>query len=111
MTMTENFIRNKTGRWAFLITLMAVFLLAACGVNDTATPNNAMKPIPADMLKGIPLMSKANTPPIAANGIAVNINRLSLIELNVKYSKTIINNSDIGTAIDKRCFAACKFSN
>ena len=37
----------------------------------TATPNNAIKPIPAEMLKGISRMSKANTPPIALIGMAV----------------------------------------
>ena len=38
---------------------------------STATPNNAMKPTPADMLKGMPRSSKAATPPIALSGTAV----------------------------------------
>ncbi len=51
---------------------------------NTATPNNAIKPTPAEILNGIPLINNANTPPIADKGMAVKINRLSLIELNVK---------------------------
>ena len=39
---------------------------------NTATPNRAIKPTPADILNGIPLSNSANTPPIAAMGIAVN---------------------------------------
>jgi hypothetical protein len=35
----------------------------------TAIPKSAMKPTPAEILKGIPLMSKATMPPVAANGI------------------------------------------
>ena len=46
----------------------------------TATPKRAIKPTPADILKGIPLSSKANTPPIADIGIAVKIKIASLIE-------------------------------
>ena len=37
----------------------------------TATPNNAIKPIPAEILKGRPLILKAKIPPIAEKGIAV----------------------------------------
>jgi hypothetical protein len=43
-----------------------------------------MKPTPAEMLNGIPLISKANTPPIALMGIAVKINKASLIEPKAK---------------------------
>ena len=37
---------------------------------STATPKRAMKPTPAEMLKGIPLSHKAQTPPMAASGMA-----------------------------------------
>ena len=50
----------------------------------TATPNKAIKPIPALMLKGIPRSIKANTPPMALIGIAVNIKPACLKERNVK---------------------------
>ena len=50
----------------------------------TATPNNAIKPMPAEILKGIPLISNANTPPMALMGIAVKIKVASLIELKVR---------------------------
>lgn len=39
--------------------------------SSTAMPNSTIKPIPAEMLKGISRNQRANTPPIAANGIAV----------------------------------------
>ena len=37
----------------------------------TATPNKAIKPTPAEMLKGISLAHKAKIPPMADNGMAV----------------------------------------
>ena len=40
---------------------------------STATPNRAMKPTPALMLKGMPRRSKAATPPIALKGTAVKM--------------------------------------
>lgn len=50
----------------------------------TATPKRAMKPIPADMLNGIPRRYNAKIPPIADNGIAVKIRKLCLNERKVK---------------------------
>jgi len=37
---------------------------------NTATPNNAINPTPALILKGIPRIAKNNIPPIAESGIA-----------------------------------------
>jgi hypothetical protein len=37
--------------------------------------NNAMKPTPAEILKGMPRKYNANTPPIADKGIAEKINK------------------------------------
>ncbi|MNK93534.1 hypothetical protein D3C87_1136980 [compost metagenome] len=37
----------------------------------TATPNSAIKPTPAEMLKGKSRIHKANMPPMADRGIAV----------------------------------------
>ena len=38
---------------------------------NTATPNNAIKPTPAEILNGILLAHSAKIPPIADKGIAV----------------------------------------
>ena len=38
---------------------------------NTATPNKAINPIPAEILKGISLNKSANMPPIAEKGTAV----------------------------------------
>ena len=35
----------------------------------TATPNKAMNPTPAEMLKGIPRTNRASRPPVAARGM------------------------------------------
>ena len=53
---------------------------------STATPNKAIKPTPADILKGIPRRYKANTPPIADKGIAVKISAAYRTELKVRNS-------------------------
>ena len=78
---------------------------------NTATPNKAIKPTPADILKGISLIHNANTPPIAEKGMAEKINKQCLIFLNAKNSITKINNKATGTAICKRLTACSKFSN
>ena len=77
----------------------------------TATPNNAIKPIPALILNGIPRNNNANTPPMALIGMAVKIKLACLMLLNVKNSKINISNKDTGTAIINRLLAFCKFSN
>lgn len=51
---------------------------------NTATPNKAIKPIPAEMLKGISRNHNANTPPIADSGIATKMSDACLMLLNVK---------------------------
>ena len=51
---------------------------------STAIPKSAIKPIPADTLKGIPLIHRSKTPPTVAKGIAVKIITASLIDLNAK---------------------------
>ena len=38
---------------------------------STATPNNTIKPTPAEMEKDIPRKAKAKTPPIVASGTAM----------------------------------------
>ena len=51
---------------------------------NTATPKRAINPTPAEILNGISRNHNATIPPMADNGIAVNINKDCLIELNVK---------------------------
>jgi len=51
---------------------------------STATPNKAMKPTPAEMLKGMPRADKAKTPPIAESGTALKTSRLSFSEPKAK---------------------------
>ena len=51
---------------------------------STAIPNKAIKPMPAEILNGMPRNHNANTPPIADNGIAVNIKPACLKLLNEK---------------------------
>ena len=69
---------------------------------NTATPNRAMNPIPAEILKGIPLSKSESTPPMAAIGMAVKIRMDCLMEPNVKYRRTKIKSSAAGTAIERR---------
>ncbi|MNY14907.1 hypothetical protein D3C86_1480960 [compost metagenome] len=78
---------------------------------STATPNKAIKPIPALILKGIPRSISANTPPMALMGIAVKIRLACFSELKVKYSSIKISRSDTGTAIMRRPLASRRFSN
>lgn len=51
---------------------------------NTATPDNAMKPTPAEMDNGIPRIHNAKTPPVNASGIPVKTNRASLKFLKVE---------------------------
>ena len=66
---------------------------------NTATPNKAMNPIPAEILNGKPLSSKAQIPPMADNGIAVKIKAACDIESNVKYNRIKMSANAIGSAI------------
>ena len=77
---------------------------------NTATPNNAMKPTPAEILKGIPRIQSAIIPPIADRGIAVKMSRACLTDENVRYNRKKISNKATGTAMLNRALAACKFS-
>ena len=77
----------------------------------TATPNKAINPTPADILKGIFLIQSAKTPPIAENGMAENISKQCLRLLNAKNNITNISNNASGTAICSRLTACSKFSN
>ena len=77
---------------------------------NTATPNKAINPTPAEILKGIPRKYKAQMPPMADKGIAVNMSSDCLTELKVRYNKTKINAKAAGTANISLARAFCKFS-
>ena len=49
---------------------------------STATPNRAIKPTPAEMLKGMPRSHSASTPPIVASGMPVKISAACFTERN-----------------------------
>ena len=76
----------------------------------TATPNKAIKPMPAEMLNGISRSSNANTPPIADIGMAVKINAAYFSELKVKNSKPKMRNNETGTAMLNLLEACARFS-
>ena len=66
------FVPSKT---IFFVSVSPAFLIRLNSANNTipfntATPNKAMKPTPALMLKGNPLSAKNKIPPIADSGIA-----------------------------------------
>ena len=72
---------------------------------NTATPNKAIKPIPALILKFIPRIHIPTTPPIAASGMAEKIIRLSAMLLKLINNNRNISNNATGTAMNKRAFA------
>ena len=78
---------------------------------NTATPNKAMNPTPAEILKGIPRSQSANTPPMADKGIAVKMSRDCLMLPKVKYSSTKMSAKAPGTATARRLLASTRFSN
>ena len=80
-----------------------------CSINtiplSTAIPKSAIKPTPAEILKGKSRNHKNNTPPTAESGMAEYTIRASLTLLKAKYSKIKIKNKAIGTAMAKRALA------
>ncbi len=78
---------------------------------STAIPNKAIKPTPAEILKGISLIYNNKTPPTADKGIALYMIIASLNESKAKYSIKKIRTNAIGTAIISLFIALCRFSN
>lgn len=76
---------------------------------NTLTPNSAMNPIPAEILKGIPAIHNANTPPIADKGIAEKTKTHWVIFPKVKNSRININANATGTAILNLLLASSRF--
>ena len=78
---------------------------------NTATPDSAMNPTPADIDSGISRSQSATKPPDNANGTPLKTNKLSLKLWNTAINKTkmVINASGITICI--RAAAEAKFSN
>ena len=59
---------------SFISSIPSFFNSLKCSINtipfSTAIPNNAIKPTPAEILKGKSLIHNKNTPPTAESGIA-----------------------------------------
>ena len=77
----------------------------------TAIPKSAIKPTPAEILKGISPNHSKNAPPIAESGITVKIRGAYFIELKAKYNSINLIINAIGTAMSSLHLAVCKFSN
>ncbi|CZH23989.1 Uncharacterised protein [Legionella pneumophila] len=78
---------------------------------NTATPDKAINPTPAEIDKGMPRNHKAKTPPVNAKGIPVNTKRASLTLPKLINSNRKMPNKVIGTTICKRWEADCNCSN
>ncbi|MNN70701.1 hypothetical protein D3C81_1865730 [compost metagenome] len=72
---------------------------------STATPDNAMKPTPAEIESGISRIHNAIIPPVSAKGTPVNTSRPSLTLPNIMNSSVNTSNSDTGTTICRRLAA------
>ena len=77
----------------------------------TAMPNSAMKPIAAETLNGMPVISSPSTPPKIAIGITLMASSVSMIEPKLNHSSTAISARLIGTTIDSRLMASCRLPN
>ncbi len=115
---------NNTGRKrsfvprikrSFMSVTPSVFNSFKCSINtmplSTAIPNRAIKPTPAEILKGIPRIHNSITPPTTDKGTAENTKAASRMELNAKCRKINMSKSDTGTASFKRLVALLRFSN
>jgi hypothetical protein len=69
---------------------------------NTATPDNAMKPTPAEIENGISRTHRASTPPTAASGTPVNIKIASLTDEYVQYNSPKINSNAMAMTIASR---------
>ncbi len=73
---------------------------------NTATPNSAINPTPAEILKGIPRSKSATTPPMADNGTAVKISMVCLDrpKAEIKKSKDQYHSCRNGDCKPAFCF-------
>jgi len=74
---------------------------------NTACPNNAMKPMAADTLKGMLVNSNAKMPPMSAKGTFNKINNALTIDLKASNNNTKIKKTLTGTMNANRFIARC----
>ena len=72
---------------------------------STATPDRAMKPMPAEIENGIPRRISAITPPVSASGTPLNTIAASLTDPKAQNNNAKISTSVTGTTIAKRWLA------
>ncbi len=77
----------------------------------TAIPNNAMKPIAAETLNGVPVSNSAKMPPIMAIGMTAMPSSVSVNEAKLTYSNTPISRMVSGTITLRRLIASCRLPN
>ena len=115
---------NKTGRKrsfvpritrSFMSVTPSIFNSFKCSINtmplSTAIPNRAIKPTPAEILKGIPLIHNNITPPTTDSGTAEKTSAASRMELKAKCRKIKMSSKAMGTANFSRLVALLRFSN
>src|ERR1039457_5562312 len=78
--------------------------------NKIQIPNKAIKPIPAEILKLVPVMNNAAIPPTIAKGTLRNTRPASLKFPNILNKRRKINNRLIGTICCSLLVALCWFS-
>ena len=78
---------------------------------STATPESAMKPMPALMESGMPRSSSAAMPPVSASGTPLKTSAASASEPRLMNSSTKISSSAIGTTMVSRLVAETSCSN
>ena len=72
---------------------------------STATPDNAMKPTPAEIDSGMPRSARATTPPVSANGTPLNTMAASFAEPNAQNNSAKMMASVTGTTTANRWLA------
>ncbi|MNS23503.1 hypothetical protein D3C72_553200 [compost metagenome] len=96
--------------WCLSSTILCLNLVIRITPFCTQIPNKAINPIPAEILKLMPVINKAKIPPIMANGTLFNTSKESFTF--PKRTKRIkkITSKLIGTAVDNWLVARCWFS-
>ena len=77
----------------------------------TAIPNNAIKPMAADTLNGVPVRKSAKMPPIIAIGMTATPRRVSVNEAKLTYSNMPMSRIVRGTITLSRAIASCRLPN
>ena len=78
---------------------------------NTATPDRAMKPTPAEMDNGIPRSASAMTPPVSASGTPLNTIAASFADPKAMNSRANMRAKVTGTTTERRWLAEINCSN